>query len=467
MAIYPDWYVPYHFYGAELFEAEGYHESLPYIKKSLELGGMAFDVSRCLEAAYRIKKQKLQIEHWPHDGAEAYYDAAKSFYKAELNLRDQENAPWFLENRAKLYERSFDGFYSYFFRQEGLAQNNAVEVFSRCCNEYGIALTSLKRYEEADKIHSIGYAVFPFWERLCSWSETLMYLRRYEEALIKVRQVLKLEKEQVDFDLHLQLRCREALALYHLGRISEAKYVFSTIEQEYAQFFVNNKVSASDNSILTERYADLQNVRFHLLEKETPEHAIMVWQQQLEKNPDDLCSWLMLMQKYYELNNDEQCIACANNYLALKGGALSIDTALHVYFRRGSALVNMQNYERALSDLNFVFEIHNKKMPLANSDFLSLCKNLAYSHKQLGNWRSCLGYTQLALDVMAVNDGKFEEFLPTILILYADAQYALGNRRKAHRALNKILSQQENDKQALERKQAWKKAGWLSFFSSK
>ena len=467
MAIYPDWHVPYHYYGAELFEAEGYQEAIPYIKKSLELGGTAFDISRYLEAIYRTKNHKTEIDKLPIDDAIAYYNAAKSFLNAELKLKNQDNSQWFLENRTLLYAQSFQAFQLYFIQHLGISYHNDVEIFAKCCNEYAIALANLNRFEEADKVHDIGNSFHVFWQQLSSWSETLMNLRRYEEVICKVQQALLLGKEDISFDHYIQLRCREALALYHVNRIEEAKNIFDTIEQEYCQFFNSSSTTDEEKRVLTERYVDLQNVRFYLLEKETAEYVIAVWQDQLEKNPDDRSSWLMLMQKYYEVDDYEQCIACANNYLALNGGAVSAEIALHVYFRRGVALVNMQNYERALSDLNFVFELHNKKMPLANSDFLSLCKNLAYSYKQLGNWRSCLGYTQLALDIMAVNEGKFDEFLPTILILYADAQYALGNRRKAHRALNKILSQQENDTQALERKQAWKKAGWLSFFNSK
>lgn len=462
--IYPDWKVLYHFYGAELFDAEGYAEALPYIQKSMALGGTAFDVYRYLEASYRVNQQMPRIEKLPLDDARNFYFAARALQNTALQLKNQHNAAWFFQHITLLYEQAFDIFYAYFFRQIGSSINNDRPLFAKCCHHYGLVLVELKRYEEADKIYSTGYAIFPFVELLDHWSEVLLYLDRYDEVIIKVRQVLAQQRGRSTFADDLRLHSREVIALFQLGELDECKTKLALIEQGCQQLMVSEELSKEAKLTLFERYADLQHVRSFLLETQAASHVISVWQQQLEKNPDDDLAWLMLMQQYHETNYDEQCIACANNCLALKQGALKPKIALQVYYQRGIAFANINRHERALSDLNFVFKLHCEQTPLNNFDFLRLCGKLAFCYRALGNWISCLGYTQVVMDLFSPTHQKMEGVYSDVLLLNADSNYALGNIKEAQIALYEILFHQPENAAALHRKQIWKKAGFFSFW---
>ncbi|WP_461788430.1 hypothetical protein [Pedobacter sp.] len=464
LKVYPDWDVLYHYYGAELHNAEGYDEALPYIQKSMSLGGSAFDVCWYLESTYRARKQMHTLQELPTDDAKNYYYAALIFQNTELKLKNPHNAAWFLENRAMLYAQSFNVFCSYFFKQLGSSKNNDKPLFATCCNNYGLALAELKNYEEAERVHRIGYSFHPFWKQLNNWSKVLMHLRRYSEAISKVQQVLKEEKGKLTFDDYLELRYREALAFFNLGNKEQAEIILTILDQEYDQRCASGKTTnKGQQQALKEQYVQLQHLRAHLLQNKSIEHAIEIWQKQLQRNPDDHFTWLMLMQGYFELNNDKQCIACANNYLALTGGALLSENAQQVYYRRGIALANTDQYERAISDLNFVFELHYKHRSLSDLEFVTLCSKLAHCHQQLKNWRSCLGFVQVAMDIFSISCWSFDTIYLEVILRYADANYALGNIRKAKKALAKIQLYQPENSEVLKRQLTWNKSGFFSF----
>jgi hypothetical protein len=467
LRIYPDWDVLYHYYGAELFNAEGYEEALPYIQKSMSLGGSAFDVCWYLESVYRARKQMPTLHSLPTDDAKNYYYAALTFQNTELKLSNQHNATWFLENRTMLYKQSFNYFCAYFFKQSGSSKNNDKRLFANCCDNYGQALAELEKYEEAERVHRIGYSCHPSWEQLNNWSKVLMYLKRYSDAVAKVQHVLRERKGKLTFNQYLQLRCREALAFFSLGNKAQAENILTILDQELGRRFIGVQLTNDDQQALKEQYIQLQQLRSCLLQDQSVEYSIEIWQKQLQRNPDDHFTWLMLMQNYFEIKDDKQCIACANNYLALRGGTLYPENALEVYYMRGVALANTDQHERALSDLNFAFELHYKRKSLSNFEFVTLCNKLAYCHQQLGNWRSCLGFAQVAMDIFSIVSWKFDAIYLEVLLRYADANYALGNVRTAKKALAKIQSDQPENNEILKRKLIWNKSRFFSFMKNR
>jgi hypothetical protein len=151
--LYPDWHVPQHFAGTFWFERKNYEKALPYLKRSLELGGMAPGIRRYIEAGYHLTGKLPEIESWPEDNPEAFYNAAVDFYYlTEAEILNASLAPELLKIRTKLYEISYNGFYNYFYGNVPTAAEtteNQIHAFAKCSNNYGIALTEMGEFERA------------------------------------------------------------------------------------------------------------------------------------------------------------------------------------------------------------------------------------------------------------------------------------------------------------------------------
>lgn len=81
--IYPDWYVAHHYAGAALYDAQSYEAALPYLAKSLELGGTAFSLQRFIETAYHVNGELPAINKWPDGPPVDYYNAGVIFAEFE------------------------------------------------------------------------------------------------------------------------------------------------------------------------------------------------------------------------------------------------------------------------------------------------------------------------------------------------------------------------------------------------
>ncbi|MDN5286908.1 MAG: hypothetical protein JWR38_3182 [Mucilaginibacter sp.] len=465
--IYPDWLIPYHYAGATLYEVKSYSEALPYLQESVELGGLALGLQRFIEVSYRINGQLPKIEKWPEDSAVMYYNAGVSFfYESESQISNAAIARELLKIRANFYKISYDGFYDYFYNDKGDGAANEPHIFAMCCNNYGIVLSESGEYETAVEVHKLGYSLSPFWEQLSSLSTALLALQKYEEAIEVVKQATAYSSEYLGFEDYIDLKGKQLTAIYDLGRKDEARELLTAIEGEY-NGFINNYGSELDEQelfVLSQRYIVVQNIRQDLLGEESLEGATQAWQEQLNKNPDDNSSWYMLMQNYYQLKDYKQCIACADNYQAVKGEAITIDSVQKIYFMRGMSYLNLGNYPSAKENLNILLGTCQSGDENEESIICDANLNLAQCSYALEQWDECMDFSLAAIACYDRNGWKWDDIRLKATLQYADACKAAGEIDAAIGTVNNILKTVPENEEALKRKQEWKSGGLFSFF---
>ncbi|TCD27801.1 hypothetical protein EZ456_07585 [Pedobacter psychrodurus] len=464
--MYPDWFIPYHYAGTALYEAGSYGEALPYLHKSLAYGGLALGLQRFIEVTYRVKGQLPIIEKWPVDSPIMYYNAGVCFFEeSESNIGNAGISSELLKIRANFYKISYDSFYDYFYNDKGNGANNEPHIFSMCCNNYGIALSVLGEYETAVEVHKLGYALSPFWEQLSSLATALFALKRYEEVIEVAEQARTYSSEYFSFEDYIDLKGRQLWSIYNLGRKEEASSLLNLIEEEYNSFIATygSELTEQERFVLSQRYIVVQNIRQDLLSEDDPEIAVQVWQEQLDKNPDDNSSWYMLMQNYFQLKDYKQCIACANNYQSVKGAAIKIDSIQKVYYMRGMSYLYLGDHITAKENLKNLLDNCQPGIETEESIICDTNITLAQCSYALEQWDECMDFSLAAIACYDKNGWKWDDVRLQVSLQYADACKAAGETDAAIGTIINILKVEPENEDALKRKQEWKHGGLFSF----
>ncbi|SIN65495.1 tetratricopeptide repeat protein [Chitinophaga niabensis] len=467
--MYPDWFWAWHYAGAALYDAENYEAALPYLAKSLELGGTAIGLQRYIETAYHVNGELPLITKWPEDLPMFYYNAGVNFNEFEASLAGTPIAPELLKIRTGFYRMSYDGFYDYFYNNNGKAGFSESHIFAMCCNNYGIALTDGGTYDKAADVHRLGYSISPFWEQSNSLGTALMLLGKYEEAIAAFARALDDGGQYLDFADYIELKGEILTALSNLGRTEELTALLQRTEEEYNDFIAEHGsgLSAEERFILSERYITVQNARHDLLSGGSIEDAVRAWQEQLEKHPDDNSAWYMLMQNYFQLKDYQQCIACANNYLSVKAEAIKPESLLKVHFMRGVSYLRIEKYGQAKAELIMVLKGCD---PADESGRVSICDanmHLAKCSAMLQQWEECKTYAWDAITCYNDNGWKWDDTCFATALHYADACMATGEKKAAIGTVDVVLGMAPNNEDALSRKKEWKSGGLFSFLKKK
>ncbi|WP_354298812.1 hypothetical protein [Pedobacter sp. UYP1] len=468
MKVYPDWDIPYHFAGTFLFDEKKYAEALPYLKKSLEIGGLARGLRRYVDANCRVTGQLPDIESLPADSPEAYYAAGCDFYYESIpNIWTEELSEELQEIKVKFYEVSYQGFYEYFYNNTGESLANEIHTFAMCCNNYGIALSEIGAYEKAAEVHAIGYSLSPFWEQLNSWGTALKGLEKYEEAIEIYQVAANYSSDYLSFSDYLRIKAEILDMTYKLGRNEKTYEILDAITEEYDSFLEINKKELTEAQLfeLSEQYIIIQNVRHDLLSKGSPEDAIKAWQNELVKNPDDNSAWFMLMQEYYIIKDYSQCIACADNYQSVKKEAIQDTSRCKIHYMRGLSHMNLGNYEKAIEDLKALIAPLKIVYPDNEYELSRAYLHLTDCYFILNKWDNCNDVAYQAILCYIRNGWAWDDELLKVKLQYADALHATGSKGEALENIKNILEAYPANEEALKRKKEWKK-GLFSFFKS-
>lgn len=467
--MYPDWFWAWHYAGAALYDAEDYEAALPYLTKSLELGGTAIGLQRFIETFFHVNGELPVIPKWPADLPMFYYNAGVNFNEFEALHAGTAIAPELLKIRTGFYRMAYNTFYDYFCANSGKAGFNESHIFAMCCNNYGIALTEGGTYELAADAHRLGYSLSPFWEQLSSLGTALMRLKRYEEAMNVFNRAIDEGGKHLDFTNYIELKGEILTALSNLGRTEELTSLLQRTEEEYNDFIAayGARLSEEELFILSERYITVQNARHDLLSGGSIEDAVKAWQEQLEKHPDDNSAWYMLMQNYFLLKDYHQCIACANNYLSVKAEAIKPESILKVHYMRGVSFLRIEKYGEAREDLKIVLSRCDPSDESGQASICDACMHLTKCCAMLQQWEECKNYAWDAITCYNDNGWKWDEACFATAIHYADACMATGEKQAAIGTLDVVLEIAPDNEAAMSRKKEWKSGGLFSFFKKK
>lgn len=470
ITILPQAFEPYHFAAAILFENKDYDASLSYSETSLHLGGWAISIARYVATHYYVHDWLPIVQKWPDDLPAEYFNAGNFFlYNFENHIEDSEISRDFKQLRKNFYERAYDGFYDYFYKGIGSSRNaNQIHTFAMCCNNYGIVLTELGEYEKAVEVHELGYSLSPFWEQLSSWAYALTYLARPDDAVPLYIEAASYSREYLSFEDYLDLQGRAAMAFIELDRTDEAFQLLIAVDKEYDYFITlnKNKLSRKDLLEIDEKYIEIQNALLDLTKDLSLEDSIKFWHVQLEKNPDNNPVWFILMKQYYWLEDFNECITCANNYLLLKGEFIGLGNKLEVTYMRGISYYNIGDYLQAVKDLrknvkNIDVHLWN---PVVESNVYIWITRCLYA---LQEWDECKKYGWEAIECYNKNQWEWEDELVLMMLHYADACRATGQKDVAIGTVENVLHKLPGNKEALQRKKEWKEGGLFSFLKTK
>lgn len=468
IAKYPDWYVPYHYAGGILYFEKSYSEAHPYLKKSIELGGRALGLQRFLETEYYLTDKFPEIKQWPDDLANEYYYAGVHFCEFEEAINDSSKTIELLQLRKTFYEKSYSGFYDYFYKGEGSSTINDIHTFAMCCNNYGIVLGELGEFEKAIEVHELGYSLSPFWEQLNSWGTALMDLELYEKAIEIFTEATSYTSEYLPFDYYLKMKGEILTATYKLGNSDNAQELLNNIQAEYESFIESNKDELSKEELLDyeEIYIPIQNIRSHLLlDSNDYQTLIDEWTEQLQKNPDNASAYYKLMPLYNEIGDFKNVIACADNYLAIKGESIEPSNLARVYHLKGLANIKLDNLAEGLDYLQKLLAINNDGYQLTPSGEMFVYYYLTIATYYLQHWEDCKKYAKEVMNCYNKNEWGYEEELSVAMIYYADACKVTGQNDIAIKTIKNLLIQEPDNAEALRRKKEWaEKGGLFSFF---
>ncbi|QNK64121.1 hypothetical protein H7F33_06440 [Pedobacter sp. PAMC26386] len=465
--VYPDWDVPLSFAGVFLFDEGSYEKALVYLEKSLELGGMAQGLQRYIEASYRVNGKLPVIEKWPQDSAIAYYNAGCDISNQTLvNIWNESIGLDLARIMAKFYEISYQIFHDYFYNNLGESMVNHVHTFAKCCNNYGIVLDELREHEKAVEVHQLGYSLSPFWEQLIGWGMALKNMGRFEESIEIFKVADSYEIDYMSFPRALRIRGGVLDMTCKLGLKDEARVLLNKITIDYDEFLEVNRAKLTKQELfeLSEEYIVVQNIRYDLLREESSVDVVKIWHEELVKNPDDNSAWFMLMQEYFQLKDYSQCIACADNYQAVKKDAIQIESHCKIHFMRGMSHLTLGNYTNAINNFESLIESLKK---LYGGDDSELC--IVYRHSvhccyMLKQWDKCISYALQHVAYYKKNKWMWDHELVEVSLHYADACYAIGSEKEARGALRNILKFFPDNEDAQRRKQEWRVKGGLFYF---
>nr|WP_294784182.1 hypothetical protein [uncultured Flavobacterium sp.] len=463
----PKWFFPYHIIGRIYYESRRYEEAIPYFIKALQYGGFPKTVYRYVESCFYTTGQVPEIKSLPEGLPQDYYSIGVEFNDFEEEcLNDSDNKKKILEIKTQCYENAFNSFYNYFYNNTGSSRYNQRHTFAMCCNNYGIALQKLGKYEEAIKIHEIGYDLSPFVEQLQSWGRALRVLNRNQEALEKYLMACAYPSQYLDFNEYLYLSGEIIDIYYKQGEEEKGATTFKKVDAEYENYLELYKNDLTDQELyeLRKWYVGIQNGRNFFIKNKPQEEQIAIWQEQLEKDPDNFSAWLMIAGNYYVTKDYQNCIACINHYFILRGDDIEPRTKMGLLFKRGVAFVNTEQYKKGVVDLEQVLNLHDTEYQTTSADISEIYEVLTQGYHALQQWEDCRKYAQKSLDLNNENDWIRDEPFVETLILGSDACKALGYNSQALEWVNYILEFNPDNIAAQQRKKDWSSKGLFSFF---
>jgi tetratricopeptide (TPR) repeat protein len=465
MQQFPDEAYYCNYTGRALFRAGQYADALPYTEKGIAIRPYPMTVARWAYAKY--KTTGSFPETYPpavHDTPYDWYEAGVAFGEWEAKGK-QAVKQWELMldylygNAIKLYK-------AYWFENSGSAKAHHPHHFAMCCNNYGINLSRLGRYEEAVEIHTIGYNISPFWEQLDSRAYACRDAGKYDQAaedwaaLLEYSNMLEPVKLAATYNLLIDLwmsnlNNHEKAAYWYDqfmevydGGLSDEIAQLPADEQEAAQQQVNEITTS--RGLIQGSPGDLPQ-RIRLLEKH------------LEQYPDDSNGYFNLMQLYYENKQYEHCIGCATSRLSLGGlEEIPIYSQARIYYFRGRAYIHTRNFEKGMQDMLLVQQLTAGDSQTVDSDLFNIYGYLAEAALGLGDYKAAASYATKSLEINDSNTWKWDQVTANIALIRATALKNDGQQKEAVRILKEILERVPDRQEAAQKLKEWK-SRW-SFF---
>lgn len=467
---YPDWFVPYHFAGTYILEGGNYEEALPYFAKSVALGGFSVTIFRYIITYYEIHKALPVIADWPEDGPIDYFNSGCEFSEFENEIGSPILDLPLLNYRLKFFEKAYQAFKGY-FHENKFEANYFIDyrLMAMCCNNYALALSSKRKYDEVIEICKEGLTYSRFWELYNTLADAYFEKDAFEDALIHYHELMNDNFKEFDLPNYLRIAAFVTKCEFKLGYIKEAEERLKTIAKEYDELIQSEEYATygeEDLFVTRQAYMEIQNARFDLINHRGDSETLKDWQKELESKPDDASNWYMLMQNYFQLEQYEQCIACANNYEATKPlQEMALIDYRKLHYLRGKSYFLTENYQDALQDLQIAYDSTKSTLEEEEShgDFHLILLHLIRTYFQLKEWENVVHIAHESEKMYSTENWEEDDDWVEIQLMSAEALFALNDREREKQKIEEILKLFPTNEKALEKKKEWSKGwfGWL------
>lgn len=346
-----DYYFP-GIMGNIMYFKNNYKEALPYFKKALELGFDARIRAKLFICNYKVNK-KFEVEAIPNvfvnpissHSAGIDLDQFKNEFK-----QGSEKFNVICEVQKQFYENAHNEFCYFYSYNKGNPLSNHTHYFAMNCNNYGIVLGELGRYEESISIFETGYQLSPFWEQLNSLSNAQYVSGKYSDCIVTINKMFSECMNQISLGYYVYYRrilidCysntnQELLAIKEIEAVENE---IKSIEDDMIRQHDKNKIRIDLDSIL--------NKKALLIEKSHGmQESILVLEKRLEENPDNESVYYLLFQQYHKEEQYVEAVGCADNYFQL-AKKMDNEELLTYLYRRGASLRHLNRLEESISDL--------------------------------------------------------------------------------------------------------------------
>ncbi|CAL1520547.1 hypothetical protein [Chitinophaga sp. MM2321] len=466
----------YHYTATAFFNIGSYGESLPYYEKAIASRPYPSTIVHWYYASYKANG------HFPESWPDTDYSIPYDWYTAGIICSeimqlygDEATRLPLLQLKKFLYKKAFDLYSPYWFENKGTSYAGHPHYFAMCCNNYGITLFELGDFEEAVRIHTIGYNMSAFWEQLESRADALHSLNKLEEAITDRKNILAIFRSSLPLMYYVSIHERIIEDLTTLDHHEEALSLYNKILEEYDTWISRDMEDLEDydRDTITYNIDRIKTGRAFIKTASEDDLAerIQALENHLVEKPDDSDAYFNLMYLYFDNAQYAHCIGAINNRISIGGiDKLPVVSRMKIYYFRGKAALKLGKYRAAITDMMQTLDIMADGDESDNSpnNRFGVYAFLAEALLGVQEYDSSIEYGLKCVEVYKkMNwgwDNESSGFNYTIALAYEGK----GNITACKKIIDRILENDPGYQPAIAKKVAWKGNNSLfSFFKKK
>ncbi|HVI46978.1 MAG TPA: hypothetical protein VM802_19015 [Chitinophaga sp.] len=477
IAAYPQESYFYHYTATAFFNIGSYHESLPYYEKAINIRPYPSTIIRWYYANFRTTG--ALPDSWPDTDHIVPYDwYTAGVISSEIIQQEQDAAARnaLLQVKKFLYRRSFQLYYSYWYENSGSSYAGHPHHYAMCCNNYGITLYELSDYEEAVRVHTIGYNMSPFWEQLESRADAYHSLGNAEAAVNDRKAILSSFTNTLPLMYYVSIHERIIEDLTSLERHEEALELYNKILGEY-DTWIAREMEELDNyerDTITYNIDRIKTGRAFIRSGSANDLAerIRALEMHLEEKPDDSDAYFNLMYLYFDNGQYEHCIGAINNRISIGGiTQLPVVSQMKIYYFRGKAALKLHRYKACIADMLLTLNIMRQGDDSDNSPNNRVGVYAFLSEAYLGehDYKTSIDYGQQCMQIYKGMNWSWDKEASSFYYTTALAYEAHGDTAACRKLIDRILEHDAVFQPAVDKKAVLKGngGGFFSFFKKK
>jgi len=456
---YPERALGYHFLGTSYYTEGQFEEALPYLEKATTYtDASAATLFRYCQSHYAVHQRLPQINYWPDSPAIDYYNMGVYFGNWEDEISTAHNSLEFLAIRKGFYAKAFEGYRAYF---EADTQDSvrlySDHFYATCCNNYAISLYQDLHYTEAIEVALIGISKSPFIELYQSLMNAYFFSEQYQLVIDTYEELDTADIEEHYYLKYVTLTTQYITAKIRLGQVQEARQLFAEQDYKFSEFkdeIDYSEITEEDEAHIRMVEKEIQNTRFNLVEADEELDMLTVWEDQLQRNPQDPSTWFMLFQEYYAQKRYADCIHAATEYKRLKP----------IQEQRGKSYLYLEMFQEAKEDFEACLQIFSN---VSDEGFLSSRMDVVFyyaqSAYQLQDYAELLPAIEEFIADYVLNNYTRDEQWKEAILIKAKSLKALGKDKMALQTVKDAVAYDPEFQEAKQLAKEWK-GGFFSFF---